>query len=651
MIFGEFVKTLTICFVKNFKYSEFYFFIKDFDKSKNFFEIENFVVKNGLLGGKLIIDTLKSLLLIRRFIIFLLKLRKKMSKNNCIENLMIFSFKTYSSKSLYFFLSRFNVLKPKNLGQLIWFEGNVLEISIPFIKKFSRKNIFQKKSQIEKKGKEKSKKENHELIKYQELKIFPSSFLNSRKEIFIGSQFLVFLKKNMVEKFFKGTNLSILGMVKRRYQKNNKKICKNSKIYFIIEAIFVESQKKKNTWDRQKKEISVIDFKSIWQDCKIRNNSFLTRNLSFKILFRRSKTSKFSKFLISLFLIGTFQPKTLKNFKKKHLSNCIIISKENSRKKFSSKPLHNFWFDSIYLKTKKIPKKKYIYSSVSKKKEWEKKKAESMISRLGILFIDQGFFSTYTEKNLFLYLKKNFFFYFFGLKSVDTNKPRWSILLSFFKREEFDKFGKDYLIKKKKLHFSLAPPQFYWDDLFLFFDFFIFQKNFQVLFDKKKKRSTEIIGLSKKLKKEYLSSLKEKKIRKWKKSSIRSFFFFSKTFIVPNLSKDARNFLLSLYFDRNSYKIFPIKKIINLEKIIKISQTYSRYFYRDCIQPTDIIFSIFIIVKNFELEKKLLIFMKKKSNFRENFFLMGKTKFKILIKKIQTRSWDDFFGLCGGNFK
>ena len=663
MPYKDFITLLIFSFFKKFKFSSLFFFLDIFEENKKFFKIENFLKINGFLGSKILKKTLCSLFLIKRLFFFFLKTKKRISEGNSVKTIKIFHLLNKSTEGLSFFLSKLTFLKPENLGQFTLVEGKIKETSLPFIKKVAKKNFiendFSRKSKLSKNLNSNSnfsisedkEKKNFFLINYQEILIrqfLPQSFNEILPKL---SEMLVFLVNSMVERIKTGMYISIVGIVKKRQDLKLNTRDGNFSVKYIIEAVYMKLKKLKNPWEKinLKKRVRIIDFKSPWQDLNPKNFGVFSSDLILINLFRTSRITKFSKLLVLICLVGRFNIRTRKNGRG-NFSDCLILRRKKFEKNYLTNLIYKFWTDSFLINSEKNAKRPNLPEMKKKCDKTFLKKSMLIhnLTRGGIFFIIDNFMNEKIGANSFLDKKTSVFLNFVKNREKITNHS--STFFSIYKLKELNFLKNENSRFKLEKNTSKEEFGYFWKNIFSFFDFFLITKKFYSKIVRKnspylsEKRSQTIY-----FSQEVILNHK-KKNQKLLKSDLRSFFFFSKTFSIPKLSKKAQKFLISIYTHQNQKKPTVSSSILNMEKIIRISEGYSRFLFQDNIQINHCVFSIFVLIRNFYIGKNFSEFFEVYSKFDSSFFLTENLMLKKLGRKFYSRTFKNYQGLCAGNF-
>ncbi|ABW97961.1 hypothetical protein HAN_1g121 (nucleomorph) [Hemiselmis andersenii] len=666
MIYKEIIQTFIFFLVKRFQFSDLKNFLFNLKKEKKFFKIENFIKNNGFFSAKFFLNPLKIIPLIKRFVFFILKNSKKIFDESSLTISKFFPAFKFSYKEMVSFFPVPSLIEPINLNQLVWIQGIIQEISPPLIKKLNKEKFsFTKKKNQSKSENFQSKlkkylrfkilknswKEKFPLVNYQETKIFIPKRQNIKTKTKKFSEFNVVFSDNMVGKLFPGENISILGILKRRCD-SFLDISKISfETNFLIEAIYAKIKKKKNSWKRllEKKKVSVIDFRNIWQDSKIKGTGLIERKNFFKYFLKTLRFSYYSKLLAILSMIGGFRQNLKKTQKQNNSCNSLVISQKEFRPSLFFKKIQNFWMDYIDLTFETSPKKiSNVYLNRDEKK-WNQISYFSTFFSSGIITINNYQINEKILPITFFSFLNPLIMNFFNSKIRRKMRINSTIFLSIYSNQEnldFKKFDMNFLSKKKKTSKGLKES---WVQFFSLFDIYLIFKKKNVLEISKKEKKHWFSTINNFRKKEVFNN---KNYKKWKERNLKSYFFFVKAYKYLNFNKKAEKFLISFYSYEISTNYISKKPVLTLEKIIRLSEANARILSRDEIQIQDCILAIFIINKSYSFYKKKRKFFKKKEFGERKMKTLFLNKiYQFLFKKFFFSSYEDYFSLCGANLQ
>ncbi|AFP65397.1 minichromosome maintenance component complex 9-like protein (nucleomorph) [Chroomonas mesostigmatica CCMP1168] len=641
-------------------------FLKKINHRDKSFLIDKVICINGFLASNIFLIPLKISSAIKLFEKYLsIKLEKFFTKN-FKKKRKIFPPLNYSWAIIKKYLPKTNIFDPKKVGQMTLIQGLILQIKSPMIKKITKIEFLNGGVDAEIKSNSwgasinlvknfrsnlTKKKNKKYLIKYQEAKILILKFQIDLKQKKTFSNVLVFFVGKMVGKFNLGSNVSILGIIKKKNYNHAYPLRNTFKTDFIMETVFLKIEKKK-TKKKKYHEIytnSLIDFGNIWQDSKIRSFCYVTRNSLFVSFFHTNEFSFFTKFIFLLSLIGGCTQLTSKNQKIRGSINCCIIDKSNKQKYYFLKEFQDFWRDNILFSDFKHDR--HIVETGNFKNKAEVHPKTEVFSKSGTVILDNY---KILEEKILLFLKnyqKKIQLNFLNNDATMKFKTLSSIFFiikgeEFFK-ENFRNLNKSFSIDscfsdESKFNFYKFIKNF---DTFFFIrdnDKFFKKKNVSFFFLFQKIFSSNII--------QFFFFPWKKNLRKWSMCKLGKFINFVKSFVDPVLEKKAENYLIKWYLIKNFNYSNIERKIVIFEKLVRISQANARFFWRDVATIQDCIIGVYVVNNNFFLTKKLDFF------YNDFHFPHRKVSSNIVIKNFQkitskniVNSSGDFFSLAGGN--
>ena len=491
---------------------------------------------------------------------------------------------------------------PNLAGRLFFIQGIVVKESPVLVKKFKRiidqnekkHHLFSSKLNEQKKGfldAQFSTKFESEFsqIEYQNIKLMSKIKNLESKELseLILTNISLLGKMTSISKI--GKNISIWGII-RKNPSNISRLNNSINLGLTIDAVSIFLEKKKQSLIKKEYKFPslFLDFLYFSQDMKIKGNE----KFFIKKLFSTFLSKKFSdifKTLIIFAALGEFQTNNLLELERGTINLCVIHYNSNRQYNLFYQ-IRKFFKNSIYISTFKNEQSDLFLCQQEILPFFKKKKNFTQLLKNPLyFFIDNIEFSNQKKINLVQALtsKKMPIIVFRG-DNIKITRPTsvLAILTESYPSFNLKKIGKNDLalkFKKIKNFFDV----FIWSQEHLLTSTNTFLPFFFPLQNKNHRNSFPNVRL-------FLNNYKS---RSFSMSNISRYLCFLKYFKIPIFSLGAEKTLILWYISDVCEDIYPDKKVLFLEKLIKFAQANAKLYNRDMVLIQDTLFAISILEK------------------------------------------------------